>query len=417
VAIPASGALSTMGFGLGDEIAKTRVDTFKHAYPDVQLTVTEGDFDEQQFLSAVASGSPPDLVYMTRDIIGTYAARGAIQPLTECVSKAGIDMSNFRDSAVQQVTLDGSVYAIPEFFDTRVLIVNNKAVAAAGLTPDQVSTADWDALADVNRKLTDASGGKLSRIGFDPKLPEFLPLWAKANGADLLSADGRTAQLDDPKVVEALTYALGLIKDEGGWPTMKAFRDTWDFFGAKNQFAQDQLGAFPIEEWYISTLASNSPDVDITVKPFQDRQGNPMTFSGGNAWAMPTGAKNPDAACAFMATMTATPTWIAAANARADARAAANKPFTGVFTANKAADEQIFSTIVKPTGTSAFDEGTKTVLDVQDKSFVIPTSRAGAEFQKAWMDAVNRALNGQQSPEDALKQAQQDAQSALDAAQ
>ena len=28
------------------------------------------------------------------------------------------------------------------------------------------------------------------RLGVDPKLPEFLPLWAKANGADLVSEDG-----------------------------------------------------------------------------------------------------------------------------------------------------------------------------------------------------------------------------------
>jgi hypothetical protein len=29
-------------------------------------------------------------------------------------------------------------------------------------------------------------------IGYDSKLPEFLPLWAKANGADIISADGKT---------------------------------------------------------------------------------------------------------------------------------------------------------------------------------------------------------------------------------
>jgi multiple sugar transport system substrate-binding protein len=78
-----SGTLSTFGFSLQDEIATTRVDTFKKAYPQVQVKVTEGGFDEQQFLSAVASGAPPDLVYVDREIIGTYAARGAIQPLDE----------------------------------------------------------------------------------------------------------------------------------------------------------------------------------------------------------------------------------------------------------------------------------------------------------------------------------------------
>jgi ABC-type glycerol-3-phosphate transport system substrate-binding protein len=59
-----SGTLSTFGFSLPDEIATARVDTFKKAYPKVQVKITEGGFDEQQFLSAVASGSPPDLVYV-----------------------------------------------------------------------------------------------------------------------------------------------------------------------------------------------------------------------------------------------------------------------------------------------------------------------------------------------------------------
>jgi multiple sugar transport system substrate-binding protein len=74
----------------------------------VQVKVTEGGFDEQQFLSAVASGAPPDLVYVDREIIGTYAARGAIQPLDECVSAAQIDMGQYRPAAVQQVTVNGT---------------------------------------------------------------------------------------------------------------------------------------------------------------------------------------------------------------------------------------------------------------------------------------------------------------------
>ena len=54
-----SGTLSTFGFSLPDEIATVRVDTFKKAYPQVQVKITEGGFDEQQFLSAVAAGPRP----------------------------------------------------------------------------------------------------------------------------------------------------------------------------------------------------------------------------------------------------------------------------------------------------------------------------------------------------------------------
>ena len=62
----------------------------------MQVKITEGGFDEQQFLSAVASGAPPDLVYVDREILGTYAARGAIQPLDDCISQAQIDMGQYR---------------------------------------------------------------------------------------------------------------------------------------------------------------------------------------------------------------------------------------------------------------------------------------------------------------------------------
>lgn len=56
------------------------------------------------------------------------------------------------------------------------------------------------------------------------------------------------------------------------------------------------------------------------------------------------------------------------------------------------------------------------MLDVQDVAFATPPSPAGAEFQKAWQDAVNRVLAGQAEPAEALERAQREAQAALDKA-
>lgn len=137
----------------------------------------------------MASGAPPDLVYVDREIIGTYAARGAILPLDECVSAAQIDMGQYRPVAIQQVTVDGKVYGIPEFYSVRVMIISNTALKDAGLSLADVDTTDWSKLAGTAEKLTVTKGGKLTRIGFDPKIPEFLPMWVKANGGALLSDD------------------------------------------------------------------------------------------------------------------------------------------------------------------------------------------------------------------------------------
>ncbi|WP_328852035.1 extracellular solute-binding protein [Micromonospora globbae] len=410
------GTLTTMGFGLSDEIATTRVDAFKRDHPDVELKITEGAFDEQQFLSAVAAGNPPDLVYMDRKLIGTYATRGSIQPLTDCVDEQGIDMGQYRQAARDQVTLDGTVYGIPEFSQVRVLYLNEALLKQAGMTADDVDLADWAGLPALNAKLAKVSGGKLTRIGIDPKIPEFLPMWAKANGVDMISPDGRTAKLDDPRVVEALTTGLRLIQDQGGFGRFKSFRDTFDFFGAQNPLVKNQIVAWPMEEWFLNQAAKNSPKAELVVKPFVDRQGKPLTMSSGQAWVITKGAKNPDAACAFVKQMTATDTWFAAAKARADARKAAGQPFTGVWTGNLNADKKIFDELYQPTGNKRFDDAVATIRAAQDVAFAMPASPAGAEFDKAWYDAVNRVLAGQEQPAPALARAQREATAALDKA-
>ncbi|RLP91958.1 MULTISPECIES: extracellular solute-binding protein [unclassified Micromonospora] len=410
------GALSTMGFGFSDEIATTRVDAFKRDHPDVELKVTEGAFDEQQFLSAVASGNPPDLVYMDRKLIGTYAKRGSIQPLTDCVKKQDINLDQYRPAARAQVTLDDTVYGIPEFSTVRVVYLNEGLLKQAGMTAEQVNLADWAALPGLNAKLASVSGNRLSRIGIDPKIPEFLPMWAKANGVDMLSADGRTPRLDDPRVIEALTTGVNLIQQQGGWGRFKSFRDTFDFFGAQNPLSKNQIVAWPMEEWFLNQAAKNSPNAELVVKPFVDRQGKPLTQSGGQAWVITKGAKNPDAACAFVKQMTATDTWMAAAKARADARKSAGLPFTGIYTANTDADRKIFEELYQPTGNKRFDDAVATIRSVQDAAFALPASPAGAEFDKAYYDAVNRVLAGQEQPAQALRRAQQEATAALDKA-
>lgn len=411
-----SGSLSILGFGLGDEIATVRRDYFTEQFPNVELNFVEGGLDEQQFLTSVASGTPPDVVNLDRAVLSTYAVRGALQPLTDCIASRNVDMSQFREVAVNEVTVNGVVYGIPQFFNNLMLFINTAALEDAGLTLEDVDVSDWDNIVALNDALTRFDGDTLTRIGFDPKLPEFFPLWVKANGADLLSEDGRTAQLNTPEAVEALEFAVSLHEAAGGRADFMAFRDTWDFFGAENQMVSDQLGIFPMEQWYMNVLADVAPDAPIAFAPFTDREGNPLSFATGNAWAIPRGAANPEAACAFITTMSSPEAWVAAAEERARLREEAGTINTGVYTGNRVADEQIFGEIVQPSGNEAFDNGVQVILGLQENAFAVPANPAGNEFKQAWTDAVNRVLNGEQTAQESLDQAQQEAQAALDEA-
>ena len=409
------------GEGVADEIAYVRYNTFAEAHPEVTLEFTEADFDAQQFLTAVAAGNPPDVVRMDRAILGTYVAEGALQPLDDCISQSGIDIGQFRQPAVTSVTVDSAIYGLPDSYDSRIILVNDSVLSDAGLTTADIDTSDWDKLAQTNEKLLKKDGDKITRIGFDPKMPEFLPLWAKANGASIISDDGKTSQLDDPKVAEALQFAASLIAAHGNGPAFFDFRTNGpggvDFFGPDNQFKADTLGAMPMEQWYLNTLASNTPDEKVDFVPFKDRQGNDISLSGGAAWAIPAAAKNKDAACEFLHTVTLPDTWYAAAKTRAEKRAAENEPFTGVYTGNSAADERIFSELVTKESAGAYYEGVQLVQQVSDSAFSLPPNAAGEEFTRIWQGAVNAVVNDGADPTQALADADQDAQQAIDSAQ
>ncbi|MET0954551.1 MAG: ABC transporter substrate-binding protein [Cryobacterium sp.] len=411
-----SGDLSVMGFGASDEVATARLDRTKEVIgSDVKVSLVEGDLDIQQFLSAVAAGDPPELVYADRAQIGSFAARGAIIPLDDCIAGEDIDVTQYRAPAIAQVTFEDSIYGIPEFNQVQVTMANTSLLTAAGLTVDDVNGSDWAAITAASDALHQSDGGGVSVIGVDPKLPEFLPLWAAANGGALLSDDGRTAQLNDPAVVEALQFGVDLYEAQGGFAAVKAFRDSADFFGAGNQFATNTLGAMAMEQWYINVLNDVSPDATISFDTFRDTSGHPLAFASGSAWAIPKGTENPAAACRFARTMTEVDSWLAAADARIALRDADGKPFTGILTGNTVADDKIRE-LVQSSGDEQWDSAIAAMYEANDNTFSLPANPADNEFKTIWQDAVNRVLNGQDSAEDALDAANTDAQAALDKA-
>jgi multiple sugar transport system substrate-binding protein len=408
--------LTIMGFGLDDEIGQVRYDLAVEAVDGTEVKLAEGGLDMQQFLSAVAAGDVPALIRADRAQIGTLASRGAIVPLDGCIESAGIDTSQFVESALAQVTFDDQVYGIPEFNTVQLTMANSDLLEEAGLSIEDVNGSDREALTEASKALHKASGGKVEVIGYDSKLPEFLPLWVHAAGGAMISEDGRTASLDSPEVIESLEWAVQIYDDQGGFGDVKAYRDSADFFGGGNQFASGTLGAMPMEQWYVNVLNEVSPDAPVVFDTVRGVDGEPVAFAAGSAWAIPANGPNPGAACTFASTMVALDSWMAAAQARADAREADGLQFTGLLTGNTEADAQIRDQLVKPSGEENWDGAVEAMYEANDSTFAFPANPADADFRTAFQDGVNRVLNGQQEPADAMAEAQEKAQAALDAA-
>jgi multiple sugar transport system substrate-binding protein len=119
-----------------------------------------------------------------------------IAPLTDCISRAGVDMAGFRPAAAGQVTIDGTVYGMPEAYVVSNWLVDDDLFAEAGLDAKTWDVSNWDEIASANQALLDQTGAK---VGVDPKIwdnGDRFPQWVAAAGGSMLSEDGLTAQLD-----------------------------------------------------------------------------------------------------------------------------------------------------------------------------------------------------------------------------
>ena len=409
--------LNIYGAGGRDDVAQGRLDIANKVIEAGGDSVSNpvAGFNDQAFLARLAARDIPDLVTMSRDLVGTYAAKNTLVPLTNCLRSQSIDRKMYRQAALKQVTYKGLLYGLPEFTNQITLIVNNDVARAAGVPVADIQTTNWKKLRAANKKLLKIENGRVTRIGFDPKLPEFFPLWVKWFGKDLISADGLRAQLNSTAAVAALNFAYSLIRDHGGWDKFKAFRDTFDYFGRINPMSGNQMGATPFESFWYNVLAEGAP-VDITAKFFTNRRGGPITMLSGSAWVIPRGAADQDLACKFMKSMTSVASWKAVAKARFDLRKRQGRAFTGLYTANARADVAIYEDIYQPMGNKQFDDAVTLLVRAPRYGFAIPLSPASTEFRQAWIEAVNRVLEGRQTPRQALNQAQREAQAAINKA-
>ena len=407
-----SATITEWGFGTDNVLAKSRVDAFSKAYPNIKLNIVP-QVNDQKILTAVASGSVPDLLWLDRATIAQWAARGALEPLDDLIGKSTIKMGDFYKSAVDQVTYKGHMWAVPQFMDVRPLWIDLDPLKSAGVSLADVQSSDWSKLRTAGIKLTKKQGNKVVRWGFDTKAADgFFWMWAWGNGGDLLSSDGKHASFDDAKNVAALQYVVDAAKAQGGFAAHKAFADTWGW-NAQHPFIVNQTPVTPYENWLLGMIAQFAPKHNFMVVPFRGMNGKPVSLSSGSAWAIPKGAGNRDAAFTFIQFMSEPSTWKVGAQADKKVNGTQGAPFIPYLTGSKAIDAMLMKDEYVPLS-SKFDAAVKLFPALLEQSRNIPPSPVAAQLNDILTnEAILPALLGQKSPAAALKAAQSQAQQAI----
>jgi ABC-type glycerol-3-phosphate transport system substrate-binding protein len=168
---------------------------------------------QQQFVSVMASGKGPDVAHIWVGALPTLARQGLLAPLDAEVQ--AWDQRDFVPPVLwEAATVDGRIYGVPRDSYVYVLLVRKDHWIAAGLDP-AVPPADWAALADAARRMSDARRG-IAGLGLAPTAEVFMDFVWQAGGELLRQEGGRVrAAFHENPGVTALSFLRGLRFEPG----------------------------------------------------------------------------------------------------------------------------------------------------------------------------------------------------------
>jgi multiple sugar transport system substrate-binding protein len=283
--------------GIGDAFKKV-VEAYNSSHEN-QVVATEVPFSElvQKYATAIAGGQAPDALSMDLIYTPAFAAAGQLEDLTDWAKKLPY-FNSLSPSHVRLGTYQDKIYGLPLSVETSVFAWNKDLYKKAGLDPEKapVTWEEIEANAEKIRKLGDDTYGFYFSGGGcgGCMIFTFTPLvWG--GGADILSADGKTATLDTPQMRKAVGFYRDMVKKDLV-PAGAASDNGSNFLSFTNgKIGQQSLGAFAI-----GTLVTSHPDINFGVTLIPGVDGKPSSFAGGDNFVITKGTKKIDAVKEFI---------------------------------------------------------------------------------------------------------------------
>jgi len=374
------------------KIVDGMVADFMKENPDVEVkAIYAGNYNDARIkaLAALKSGEPAQLSVMFSIDIYELIEQDAIVPFDDLVETADEKawLSSFYPALMENGRTGGKTWGIPFQRSTIVMYYNKDAFREAGLDPE-VAPQNWTELVAMGKKLTKPDGSQwgvmIPSTGY--------PYWmfgalAMQNDQVLMNADGNETYFADGAVVEALQFWKDLgtehkVMPEGAieWGTLRK-----NFLEGKTAIMWHSTGN-------LTAVKDNATfDFGVAMLPAHQRRGTPT--GGGNFYIFKkTTPEERKAAMRLIKFMT---------SPEQSARWSIETGYMGVSPA--AYETQALKDYVKsfPYAAVARDQ-------LEFATAELSTYQTG-RVRKALDDAIQAALTGAQTPEAALKEAQEQA--------
>ena len=348
-------------------------------------------------LTAVKSNDAPAISVLLSTDMYTLIDEDAIVPWDPLIKTAEDKawLQGFYPAFMENSQTGGKTWGIPFQRSTIVLYYNKEMFKEAGLDPNH-PPATWKEMAEYAQKLTkrDASG-KVSQWGVQIPASGF-PYWlfqglTTENGVQLMNAAGTETYYDKPAVIEALQYWVDLTGKYKAHPEGIVEWGTTpkDFFERKVAMMWTTTGN-------LTNVRSNAKfDFGVAMLPANKRRGSPT--GGGNFYLFKQ-AKPEQQAAAFKFVK-----WITSPDRAAQ---------WGIDTGYVAVRPDAWETPEMKKYVAEFPPAAVARDQLQFAVAELST-HDNQRVTKALNDGLQAALTGSKTPEQAMKDAQREAERLL----
>ncbi len=278
---------------------------FERSHPGVRVDIDKGPIGRMADVvrAGISSGVPPDVV---QGHAHTGAGQDLADPVDDLWQRHRLTAGEYLPGAVEDVTWGGRRYGLPLDSNAMALLYNRDTFEAAGVSPPDPSATFGD-LERLAARLTSPDG---SRRGLVVPVDTWVTYgWIKANGGELVAADGAgrpRVTLDDPAVVETVSYLAGLVtKGVAFGPSGPDARST----DAYALFRSGASAMYASGSWDLVRILREEPDrrVGVALMPRGTTGATQGTVMGGSSLWIPRGAHNRELAFEFMLLLTSDP--------------------------------------------------------------------------------------------------------------
>ncbi len=210
VAADAEQTLTVWAMGAEGEKLGAVADEYTKANPKVTVKVTPIGWDvaHQKLVSAAAAGTLPDVMQMGSTYMGEFAELGVLEP----VDTRAFAKKDFFPAGWEQGVVDGEVYGVPWYVDTRVLYYRTDLARKAGIGAPPKTFAELESMASAYQDKAKTTWGiYLQPRGLDT-VQSFYPFLYSAGG-EIVDKAGK-AVVNSPAAVGAFEQ-YGAFFDKG----------------------------------------------------------------------------------------------------------------------------------------------------------------------------------------------------------